>query len=156
VKNGTVWDWGGPYSSNTGKALKIPFPSSINLVTNLESNAKQTWVQHKLNELNLRPLSGGYFSLEEKIVIEVALVQKPPQCTLKILTGFPDPCLIEGVIKIVSTNHGKTWGDPIITTKDAEIFELGKTIKEQSFIARPIKINGKRIDVKFPPAPDVK
>jgi hypothetical protein len=47
---------------------------------------------------------------------------------------------------------GKTWSDPIITT-DAEIFELGKPILEQSFIARPIKINGKKVEAKFPPAP---
>jgi hypothetical protein len=54
------------------------------------------------------------------------------------------------VYKSISTDMGKTWSDPVITT-DAEIFELGKTILEQSFIARPISINGKKLKAEFPP-----
>lgn len=59
-------------------------------------------------------------------------------------------CPITAVWQSISTDEGKTWTDPIIT-KDAKIYELGKSILEQSFIARPISINGKKIEAHFPP-----
>jgi len=57
---------------------------------------------------------------------------------------------IVAVYQSTSTDEGKTWSDPIIT-KDAKIYELGKSTLEQSFIARPISINGKKIEAHFPP-----
>jgi hypothetical protein len=59
---------------------------------------------------------------------------------------------IVAVYQSISTDDGKTWADPIIT-KDAKIYELGKSILEQSFIARPISINGKKIEAHFPLPP---
>ncbi len=49
------------------------------------------------------------------------------------------------VYQSFSTDNGKTWSDPIVTT-DAKIFEIGKSWLEQSFIARPISLNGKPIE----------
>jgi hypothetical protein len=51
---------------------------------------------------------------------------------------------VMAVFKSISHDDGKTWSDPEIT-EDAEIYELGKSPIEQSFIARPVKINGKKV-----------
>jgi hypothetical protein len=51
---------------------------------------------------------------------------------------------VDAVYQSFSTDNGKTWSDPIVTT-DAKIFEIGKSWLEQSFIARPISLNGKPI-----------
>ncbi|MBR0567109.1 exo-alpha-sialidase [Azoarcus sp. L1K30] len=60
----------------------------------------------------------------------------------------------EGVYQSISTDGGKTWSKPVITTK-AIIFEMGKSWLDQCFVARPIRINGRQIKPDFPaPCPD--
>lgn len=51
---------------------------------------------------------------------------------------------IKAVFKSESTDEGKTWTPGIISTAP-EIFELSKPLREQTFIARPIKVNGKKV-----------
>lgn len=51
---------------------------------------------------------------------------------------------IDAVYQSFSSDNGKTWSDPIITT-DAKILEIGKAWSRQSYIARPISLNGKPI-----------
>lgn len=51
---------------------------------------------------------------------------------------------IMAVYQSISTDAGKTWSEPIVTTH-AEIFELGKSMEEQSFVAKPIRINGRSV-----------
>lgn len=63
--------------------------------------------------------------------------------------GYYGKQIIEGVYQSVSIDEGLTWSSPIITT-NAEIFEMGKSWLDQCFIARPIKINGTRIEPDFP------
>ena len=50
---------------------------------------------------------------------------------------------------VVSTDNGKTWSDPVITT-DALIFQMGKRWIDQCFVARPIEFNGDKIAPDFP------
>ena len=101
-----------------------------------------TWVQMELKRLNLRtyPGFGANTMINKQLVREQSL-------------SLAKSDVITAVWQATSTDNGKTWADPIITT-DAKIFELGKTIYEQSFIARPISINGKKIEAHFPPPPD--
>jgi hypothetical protein len=54
---------------------------------------------------------------------------------------------VVAVIKSKSFDGGKTWQDPLVT-KDAEIFEIGKSLIDQPFIGRPIRFNGRRIHWK--------
>lgn len=57
--------------------------------------------------------------------------------------------VFEGVYQSISSDGGKTWSEPVITTK-AKIFEMGKPWLDQCFVARPIKLNGKKIEPDFP------
>jgi hypothetical protein len=59
-------------------------------------------------------------------------------------TGYQFEKTFDAVYQAFSTDAGKTWSNPIVST-DARIFELGKSWLQQSFIARPTKINGKRL-----------
>ena len=45
---------------------------------------------------------------------------------------------IVSVIQTQSTDNGQTWSDPIIT-KDAKLFEIGKSILDQPAVAKPGK-----------------
>ena len=55
----------------------------------------------------------------------------------------------DGVYQSFSSDNGKTWSDPIITT-DALIFQMGKRWIDQCFVARPIEFNGEKITPDFP------
>ena len=83
-----------------------------------------------------------------KLFYEVALVTYKDENGIRLPDGK-----IVAVYQSTSIDEGKTWTDPIIT-KDAKIYELGKSTYEQSFIARPISINGKKIEAHFPTPPD--
>lgn len=48
------------------------------------------------------------------------------------------PSIIDAVIQTQSTDNGQTWSDPIIT-KDAKLFEIGKSILDQPAVAKPGK-----------------
>ena len=55
----------------------------------------------------------------------------------------------DGVYQSLSTDNGKTWSDPVITT-NALIFQMGKRWIDQCFVARPIEFNGEKITPDFP------
>ena len=63
--------------------------------------------------------------------------------------GFHYDHVFVGVYQSFSMDGGKTWSEPIVTA-NARIFEMGKSQVDQCFVARPIKINGTRIDPDFP------
>ncbi|MBB4013485.1 hypothetical protein [Niveibacterium umoris] len=60
--------------------------------------------------------------------------------------GFAHTRIFDAVFQSFSDDQGTTWSSPVVTT-DALIFELGKTWLQQSFVARPVSLNG----VKIPP-----
>lgn len=70
-----------------------------------------------------------------KIVFEQSLIQASQ--------------IVVAVFTSESHDGGKTWADPIITTQ-AKIFEIGRLVTDQSFIARPVAVNGKKITADFP------
>jgi hypothetical protein len=51
---------------------------------------------------------------------------------------------IDAVYQAFSSDGGKTWSEGTVTT-DAHIFELGKSLVEQSISARPLSLNGKNL-----------
>ena len=55
----------------------------------------------------------------------------------------------DGVYQSFSSDNGKTWSDPVITT-DALIFQMGKRWIDQCFVARPIEFNGQTLKPDFP------
>ncbi|QAU34678.1 hypothetical protein [Janthinobacterium sp. 17J80-10] len=60
------------------------------------------------------------------------------------LEGYEYAVIVDAVYQAFSEDGGKTWSEPIVTTK-AELFEIGKPWCEQSFLAKPISINGQEI-----------
>jgi hypothetical protein len=51
---------------------------------------------------------------------------------------------ILAVISSKSFDDGKTWQEPVVTEK-AEMFEVGKSLFDQSFIAHPVSFNSRPI-----------
>lgn len=84
-----------------------------------------------------------------RVVLEVSLTQSGSRC---LSQPWKSTCPVISVFKYVSPDGGMTWHDPVIAA-DAEIFELGRSVHDQSFIARPIRINGKAVQPDFPPPP---
>jgi len=104
-------------------------------------------IRIQLKHLGLSPealLDGNILPIGKTLVNEQGLV------TYKDEYGntLPDGKIV-AVYQSTSNDDGKTWSEPIIT-KDVKIYELGKSTYEQSFIARPISINGKKIEAHFP------
>jgi hypothetical protein len=64
-------------------------------------------------------------------------------------SGYRYDKTFDGVYQSFSTDNGKTWSDPVITT-DALIFQMGKRWIDQCFVARPIEFNGDKIAPDFP------
>jgi hypothetical protein len=58
--------------------------------------------------------------------------------------GYMFKTPISAVYQSWSVDDGKTWSEAKVTT-DAQIFELGRGWIEQSFIARPLRLNGDRL-----------
>lgn len=79
----------------------------------------------------------------EKLVVETGIVKK---------SASPPPYPTIAVYRIESLDGGQTWINPHVTT-DAEAFELGKTSREQCFVARLIRIDKQKIEAHFPPCP---
>jgi hypothetical protein len=92
-------------------------------------------IRSELERLKAYRSATAITSMEGKIVFEQSLIQAGQ--------------LVVAVFTSESRDGGKTWGDPLITTQ-ARIFEIGKTVADQSFIARPVAINGKKIKAEFP------
>lgn len=79
----------------------------------------------------------------EKLIIETGIVKK---------SASPPPHPTIAVYRIESLDGGQTWINPHVTT-GAEAFELGKTSREQCFVARLIRIDKQKIEAHFPPCP---
>ena len=86
----------------------------------------------------IRPLRDG------RLVLEQPLESNP-----RIGKYFQYDRVFDGVYQSFSTDNGKTWSDPVITT-DALIFQMGKRWINQCFVARPIEFNGEKITPDFP------
>ncbi len=99
-------------------------------------------VQSKLVAHKLEPLYGTSFFgyINGRYVHEQGLAEAGQKCDSR--AANEKQCLIVAVSRNISTDNGRTWIGPIITNK-AEIFELGKSLREQSFVARPLRVNGK-------------
>ncbi len=77
----------------------------------------------------------------DRLVLEQPLFQSD--------RGYLYDKTFDGVYQSFSTDNGKTWSDPVITT-DALIFQMGKRWIDQCFVARPIEFNGEKITPDFP------
>jgi hypothetical protein len=143
--NGLTWI-SGIYFFQGRERKFIPQPPQDKMMwvafNDFENNSE--YLKSRLRNMNLRPVRSVSAPVNEKrFVQETALANK------NCVAINPERCKITAVYKNISIDSGKTWIDPTITT-DAEIFELGKSILEQCFIARPISINGRKIEAKFP------
>jgi hypothetical protein len=83
----------------------------------------------------IMPLKNGYLAYEQPL-------------SEKVGNGYHDR-IFDGVYQSFSTDNGKTWSDPVITT-DALIFQMSKRWIDQCFVARPIEFNGDKIAPDFP------
>lgn len=63
--------------------------------------------------------------------------------------GYTYEMRFDGVYQSFSSDNGKTWSDPAITT-NALIFQMGKRWIDQCFVARPIEFNGEKTTPDFP------
>ena len=79
-----------------------------------------------------------------RLVFEQPLERNP-----KIGKYFQYDRVFDGVYQSFSTDNGRTWSDPVITT-DALIFQMDKRWIDQCFVARPIEFNGDKIAPDFP------
>jgi len=53
---------------------------------------------------------------------------------------------IDAVYQSFSTDGGQNWSDPQVVTANAKIIEIGKSRVEQSFVAQPVRLNGKKLE----------
>lgn len=90
----------------------------------------------------LRPHASTIVPVGDQLAFENSLVDVDPQHKRK--DGDRN---ITAVFQSFSSDNGKTWSDPVITT-DAKIFELGKALGEQSWVGYPSRVNGKRFKAK--------
>jgi len=129
-------------STTDNSQSEIPAGNLKGLSISLKENTAET--QLELFSKSLTPIYESFFSAtKEGYIFEQALTNTEEKCNARLSTD--EQCKIVAVARSQLNTSSQTWTEPIIT-KDAEIFELGKTIYEQSFIARPISINGKKIE----------
>ncbi|MBC9070753.1 hypothetical protein IAI53_02140 [Thauera sp. CAU 1555] len=76
------------------------------------------------------------------LAIETPLVAK----------NAPDPAPVVGAYRIESRDGGQSWKNPHLTLKP-EVYKLGKPAAEQCFVARLIRIDGRRFKPDFPDCP---
>lgn len=101
-------------------------------------------VRDQLNNRQLSPSSVESIVFGKRVIYEQSLVDMSPQGKRK------DGNLnITAVYQSESSDEGKTWTAPIITT-DAKIFELGKSLDAQSFVGLPYSFNGKKFNAQRP------
>jgi hypothetical protein len=63
----------------------------------------------------------------------------------RAIDGYSYDRIIDAVYQSFSNDGGKTWSEPIVSSK-AEIFEIGKSRLQQSFRARPLSLNGVKVN----------
>jgi hypothetical protein len=109
--------------------LKPP-PPSIEVIEELRTPEERAL----LNQAKVRPSdeSAQLIRADGTWVSEQALYAK-------------DFWAIKAVYRSESKDEGKTWSDGSIR-HDAEIFEIGKALQAQRFVARPVWLNHKAID----------
>ncbi len=117
-RNGHWYDW--PYG----------FPDSLSTYT---KDGTRPSILKQLDDIDGTPddyRSGRIMLINNQLVFELPVTNKSISVT--------------AVFKSKSDNNGKTWS-ALKLSLTSDIFELGKTLYEQSFIARPIIINGEKI-----------
>lgn len=142
VAGDIVYGWGMYFSRATGKPISLPDPPS-----SLRSFYDATTVKPISLDMRgaihqLSPLITVSGATGSRVIYELAMIEAQGQC--RSTADFEHKCPILAVYQSASADKGKTWSRPVVTTK-AEIFELGKSMEEQSFIAKPIRINGKSV-----------
>jgi hypothetical protein len=121
--------------------VKPPEPPEADRLSFYEGLAQRQKYGMEIQDVMLRR-SG------DRIVFESAMIRKEPSCDsgdYAILSACP----IVAVHQHVSVDGGKTWKKPVMTTH-AEIYEVGKPLRDQCFIARPKSFNGKKYHPTFP------
>jgi hypothetical protein len=101
-------------------------------------------IRSELVRLQLSPDLRLTASFGKILVSEQAFFDISPQGSRK-----DEYLTITAVYQSESLDDGATWSDPIIT-KDAKIFQLGKSIFAQPFVGIPYSFNGKRFTEKRP------
>jgi hypothetical protein len=84
-----------------------------------------------------------------------AIVWRPNLLVMEkslIAKDAPHPAPVIGAYRIESHDGGQTWGNPHLT-REPEVFELGKPATEQCFVARLVRIDGRRFKSDFPDCP---
>ena len=138
-----IYGWGAYFSRATGKPVAVPDPPSSLARFFDAAAANPVSVSLRGATRLVRPLVTVSGMTGPRIVYELALIEAADQC--REGDGAAFKCPILAVSQIVSGDAGKTWSEPIVTTH-AEIFELGKSMEEQSFVAKPIRINGRSVE----------
>jgi hypothetical protein len=104
----------------------------------LAKNLMPTFLEVKaeMNALNLDS-SRVFIKLDNSTLIyEASLVNKNKEDKPRGCDGYFDDCSpVVAVWQSHSTDNGKTWSKPIIT-KNAKLFVIGKSIKEQPGVAK--------------------
>jgi hypothetical protein len=144
VIHNTIVGWGS-FRKDTGEVIDVP-PLPDDLRPSVQENVPS--IKTLLTRIDGEFVSTKYFIDGDLIVYESAFAKR--DCGVKRVGYFPNPCPIVLVISTVSHDGGLQWSVPILTS-EPKIFEIGRSVLEQSFIARPISINGKKVEAHFPP-----
>lgn len=105
-------------------------PNRLQLSPVLDEQAAE--VRKRLAELELSPeyLYAFVFPAGTRLVYEQPLLDPRGE--------------VAYVAQAFSTDHGASWSEPSIT-KQAQIFELGRRMQAQSFLAKPLAFNGVKL-----------
>lgn len=115
-----------------------PLPErSDNFIWHSIDKSDPIWVE--LAAKNLDTLYSIYAVVDGKIVHEQGLADIGEGIKRK-----NEDLKIKAVYQSFLSTDGKSWGPATITT-NSKIYELGKTLSEQSFAATPLRFNGKRL-----------
>ena len=142
VAGDIVYGWGMYFSRATGKPISFPNPPPSLRSFYDATTAQPISIDMGGSIRQLSPLITASVAAGSRVTYELAMIEAKGQC--RSVKDFERKCPILAVYQSTSPDKGKTWNQPVITTK-AEIFELGKSMEEQSFVAKPIRINGKSV-----------
>lgn len=142
VAGDIVYGWGMYFSRATGKPISFPDPPPSLRSFYDATTAQPISIDMRVLVRQLSPLVTASVAAGSRVIYEFAMIEAKGQC--RSAEDFERKCPILAVYQSTSPDKGKTWNQPVVTTK-AEIFELGKSLEEQSFVAKPIRINGKSV-----------
>jgi len=126
-KNGHWYNW--PYGfpdslyAYTKDGTKISIQEQLDVINGTPSDYRTARIMPFNNQL-----------LYELPIINKDIMNNPTYENIKIIAVF----------KSVSSDNGKTWS-ALKLSHTPDIFEIEKTVYEQSFVAWPIKINGEKV-----------